>query len=675
MSLIDISWLKKLKVFRRFDPRLARDLRQQRRPIVKGLICVVISALLSTSVMWFIKWSLQAINDAAHIGEQVVVSKDELPEIAKRLGKTPAEVARIFAKVDNEREDRLTPAEMVRVSNELDVTPERLNTVMDAARVRFKHDARTPGDALHFLGLISISVVGLYALKYWFTRGQTYYLSYASNRLANNLRMRMFSKLQRMPVSYFHQKRAGAIQSVLTNDVNVYQNAVMVIRDSIDAPIRAIGSFVYVFLLQWQLGLVTVFFLPILLVVIQRNARKMKKAQTQVQVDLSHLNAMAQESLLGARIVKAFNAEDRVLANYGQLIDQSFKSQMTAVRRLATLRPLVELIGAAALASVLYICGWLANLGSLQVADIAALVYALDLINQGFRSLGNVNNTYSQVQAASERIHSEILDVPDEHIDQPGTATVEHPHGRIAFEGVTFKYPDGTPALCNVNFVIEPGTSLALVGPSGAGKSTIADLVLRFYDPSEGRITFDNVDLRELKLEWLRSQIGVVPQQTFLFAGSIADNIRMGAPGATQEEVAEAGAMAHAEEFVCRFDHRYDSKIGELGAGLSGGERQRIAIARALVRKPTMLLLDEATSALDATSEKAVTAALEEVMQTRTTIFIAHRLTTAARADKILYLRRGEVVEYGSHKELMEQNGEYAALFRIFSSGLLEEMQ
>lgn len=667
--------LKKFRIFRRFDPRLARDLRQQRRPITKGLICVVITALLTTSTIPLIKWSLQAINDAGHIGEQVVVTKDEVPIIAARLNRTQVQVTQALDRIDKSREGRLQAAEVRSFAQDLGVPPEQANSAMALARSSVTHRARTPADALRFLGIICLAVVGLYGLKYWFTRGQTYYLSFASNRLANDLRIRMFEKLQRLPISYFNEKRAGAITSVLTNDVNVYQNAVMVIRDSIDAPIRAIASFAYVFLLQWQLGLVTLAFLPVLMVVIQRNARKMKRAQTQVQIDLSSLNAMAQESLQGTRVVKAFNAESQVLDNYERLVEQSFKSQMNAVRRLATLRPLVELIGAVALASVMYICGWLAYGGSLQVADIAALVYALDLINQGFRSLGNVNNTYGQVEAAAERIHAEILDVPEEHIDHPGATTIPNPSGRIAFEDVTFCYPDGTPALCGVNFVIEPGTSLALVGPSGAGKSTIADLVLRFYDPTKGRISFDGVDLRELKVEWLRAQIGVVPQHTFLFAGSIAENIRMGARNATAEEVAEAGTMAHAEEFISRFDRRYDSEIGESGTGLSGGERQRVAIARALVRKPTMLLLDEATSALDATSEKAVTAALEEVMRTRTTIFIAHRLTTAARADKILYLRKGEVVEYGSHKELMDRNGEYAALFRVFSSGLLEEIK
>lgn len=666
--------MKKLRLIVKFDRRLGGELRKQRRPIIKGLICVVLTALLTTTTIPLIKWSLQAINDAGDIGEQGLVDKSQVPELASELHIPEIDLLRALGRVDAKRGARVDSQEVEALASELKVSPLQVQAALTQIDLE-RPPRRTPYEALQTLGYICLAVVGLYSLKYWFTRGQTYYLSYASNRLANDLRMRLFAKLQSLPVSYFNQKRAGAIQSVLTNDVNVYQNAVLVIRDSIDAPIKAVGSLVYVFLLQWQLGLVAILFVPVLAVVIQRNARKMKKAQAQVQIDLSHLNAMTQESLQGTRVVKAFNAEKRVLSNYGKLIEQSFKSQMAAVKRLATLRPLVELIGAVALATILYICGWLAFAGTLQVADIAALVYALDVINQGARSFGNVSNTYSQVQAASDRIYSEILDVPEEHIDNPDATIIEAPQGRIEFSNVSFSYPDGTAALRDVSFVIEPGTSLALVGPSGAGKSTIADLMLRFYDPTSGNITFDSVDLKRLRVDWLRNQIGVVPQHTFLFAGTVADNIKMGAPEASYEEISQAGALAHAEEFVSRFENRYNAEIGELGAGLSGGERQRVAIARALVRKPTMLLLDEATSALDATSEKAVTAALEEVMHSRTTLFIAHRLTTAARADKILYLRRGEVVEYGSHKELMERNGEYAALFRIFSSGLLEEMQ
>ncbi len=592
--------------FKSFDPRLAAELRSQKKSIYAGLACTIVTASLTGLTVWIIRNTIDSIETLARLS------------------------------------DRTGPDS------------------------RFYRDW-----AMTNLWHMCAVVVVVFGAKYWFTRGQVFYLSQAANKLAADLRVRMFTKLLRLPVSYFNERRSGAIQSVLTNDVNVYQNAVGIIRDSIDGPIKSIASLVAIVIIQWPLALLSILLIPVMGVVIQRNSKKMKRAQAQVQEDLATVSAETQEVLQGTRVVKAFGAEDRTVQSYSQLVNQSFQSQMTAVERMASLRPLVELIGAVALSIFFYLSGRLAAAGRLHVADVAALVFAMDAINQGFRSLSGVSNTYATVQAASERIHSEVLDVPEQH-EVVGGRSLPSPSGRVEFEGVSFAYPDGTLALTNVSFIIEPGTSLALVGPSGAGKTTIADLLLRFYDPTSGRITLDGIDIRELDVAWLRSHIGVVPQHTFLFAGSIEDNVRLGTPDASESDVKEALAAAHATEFSTEMAQRTTSELGERGVRLSGGQMQRIAIARALVRKPTILLLDEATSALDATSEKAVTEALDEIMKERTTLFIAHRLTTAARADRILVLSRGEVVETGSHGELMTANGPYAGLFRAFSGGVLE---
>jgi len=525
--------------------------------------------------------------------------------------------------------------------------------------------------ALDQLGWICAVFVLIFSLRYFFTRAGTYYLAKAANRLSADLRIRLYRKLLRLPVGYFGEKRIGATQSVLTNDVNVFQNAVGIIRDSIDGPIKAIAALVTLFVLNWKLALVGLTLVPVMVFFIQRNARKMKRAQAQVQDDLANLQAVTQESLQGTRVVKAFGAERQAAEAYEGMVDRTFESQMRAVRIVSTLKPTVELIGAGGLAILLYVSGRFAMDGGLGAGDVVAMAFAMDTINQGFKSLANVANTYKGVEAASDRIHREILDVPEGH-ELTGDKEISGFDGRIEFQNVTFAYPDGTEALSNVSFTIEPGKSLALVGPSGAGKSTIADLVLRFYEPTSGRILLDGTDIRELDPAWLRSQIGVVPQHTFLFAGSIADNLRLGAPEANDEAIAWALKQAHATEFTKELEERATNELGESGIRLSGGQRQRIAIARALVRRPRILVLDEATSALDAHSEKAVTEALNEVMRGRTTLFIAHRLTTAARADQILVLRKGEVVERGSHGELMAQGGVYAGLFRAFSGGLLD---
>ncbi|CAN5370559.1 ABC transporter ATP-binding protein [soil metagenome] len=667
--------MARLKIFPRFDPRLASDLRLHRRTIALGLFCVLVSSLLDAAVYPLINQAITSIQEAApRASSQQQLIEDRKEELrpqaqalARELSLKEEDTLDILS---NEAEkDRLASQSTLphRVAERLKVPQERVATILKGT----ENLAGGNLSAVRRLGVYSLLVIAVFAIKYWFTRGQALYLSKAAASLSADLRKRLFDKLQRLPVSYFGNKRVGGIQSVLTNDVGMYQSAVGIVRDSIDAPIRSVIAFAWVLYAQWQLALVTMIFLPIMAVVIQRNSRKMKVAQSAAQDDLAELAATTNESLQGQRVIKAFAAEGRMRNLYDGLVDRSLDSQVFAAARQASLRPLVELIGASALAVIIFVCGVLAYEGGLKLGAIASLLLALDRINQGFRSLGGVANTYSQVQAASDRIHREILGVPDAP-DAGGGTRLEVIHGRIEFDRVSFSYPDGTEALRKVSFTLEPGTSLALVGPSGAGKSTVADLLLRFYDPTEGEIRLDGVPLKALDPSWLRAHIGVVPQQTFLFAGSIAENVRLGKEDASNAQVQEALRQAHAENFVSTMPQRADSHLGEGGAGLSGGQRQRVAIARALVRDPAILLLDEATSALDAESERAVTEALDEAMQTRTTLFIAHRLTTAARADRILMMSRGEILESGSHTELMAANGPYAGLFRAFSGGVLE---
>ncbi len=512
----------------------------------------------------------------------------------------------------------------------------------------------------------------IFLFRYIFVRLQTYYLAEAVAKLTTSLRRKLMSKLLRLPVTYFNEKRSGAVQSVLTNDVNVFQSAVQILRDSVEAPIKATVSLGYIVVMQWQMAVVTFLMIPLLGVVIQRNSKRMRKAQADVQLDLAEVGAITQETLQGVRVVKSFGAEAQMDIQYEGLTQKSLNSQLRTAKLVAKLKPLVELMGAIGLILAFLIGGWLALTGNLKVSGMVVLAIALDNINQGFRGISGLSSTYSSVQAAADRIYSEVLDVP-EPPEHSGKKLLSNIQGQIEFRNVSFAYPDGTPALHDVSFIIEPGTSLALVGPSGAGKSTIADLLLRFYEPLSGQILLDGVDICELDSRWLRSQIGVVPQQTFLFAGSIDENLRLGAPEATEEQIGKALRMAHAENFTAEFRERNVPVMGERGARLSGGQMQRVAIARALIREPAILLLDEATSALDAASETAVTEALQEVMETRTTLFIAHRLTTAARATKILLLKRGQVVETGSHKDLIEKDGEYAALFQLFTAGVLED--
>lgn len=623
--------LPKLKL----DKRIISEIKRHRKLVLFGLGCTIIATALQTSTLLLIDAILKAVQglySAVNPGDGAVAAAQESAS-------------------------------------------GRPNPVLDFLR-RHSFDGATVADKSELIYVLAAIVVAIFAIRYFFVRGQVFYLQSASMKLTADLRIRLFGKLQRLPISYFNEKRDGGIQSVLTNDVNVFQQAITSIREAIDGPFKIMMGVAVVFYYEWRLGAVAFCVIPFMAMVIKSNSKKLKKAQRSVQDNLEKLTAMMHEQISGTRIVRAFGAEDTVTGRFKSLVQTVLDSQIQTVKRIAALRPTVELIGAVSLAitivamTLMIRFGWNTNL---DVPAIATFFLALDMINQGARSVGSLNQTMAQVQAAVDRIYTEILEVEETISDQPDAKTLEKLVGRVEFKNVSFTYPDGTPALSNISFVIEPGTSIALVGPSGAGKSTIADLMLRFYDPTEGEILVDGVDIRELKGQWLRSQIGVVPQQTFLFAGTIEENLKLGDSAASMERLEEASKAANATQFIESTEDGFDTNLGERGVRLSGGEGQRLAIARALVKNPKMLLLDEATSNLDAHSEKIVTEALERAMSERTTLFIAHRLTTAARATKIVMLHHGEILEQGTHDELVEQNGAYAGMYRAFSAGFLED--
>lgn len=540
-----------------------------------------------------------------------------------------------------------------------------------AELIRRTLGAATEGNT-RLLGLISIFVIFVFSLKYWFSRGQAYFLTRAAHRLTADLRKRLFAKLQQLPLAYYNEKKVGSLQSILTNDVAVVQTGLPLVRDFVDSPVLVLGGLGYMFFISWKLALVSLLAIPPIAYVILTTSRKVRRDQGVVQRSLGEMGAIMQESLSGVRVVKSFAAEERETKRFGDRVEQNFTDNMRVVRRVTRLRPLVEFIGAIAVAGILWYGGFLVAMKDIQVEGLMAFIFAVDRVVRGATGLGNIGNIMGQVRAAIDRIYSEVLDATPEAIDENATLTLANPKGHIRFRGVGFTYPDGTQALEDVNLEIEPGTSVALVGSSGAGKSTLADLLLKFYKPSEGVIEFDGTDITNLNTRWLRERFGVVPQQTLLFAGTVAENIAFGKPDATMEEIRRAAEQAHALEFIEAMPNGFETMLGERGVRLSGGEMQRIAIARALLVNPTVLLLDEATSALDAVSEKRVQEALERLMKERTTILIAHRLTTAARADKIVVLHRGRVVESGSHDALMRQNGYYATMYHAFSEGIFD---
>lgn len=515
------------------------------------------------------------------------------------------------------------------------------------------------------LNRVSLTVIAVFGVKWFFSYGQVYYLALAGQRLTARLREDIFAHLQRLPLSFFHSRQVGSIQSVLTNDVPLLQSAVFLVRDVLDAPLRIVAFMVYIFYLNWQLALLALLFLPIVATLIRRLGRQIHRITHQTQGALAEISALVQEALSGMRVIKTFAMEDRQIGRFVRQNRQVLNHSLRGERRRARLRPTVEFIGAVSIALVLWFGGQQVANGRMSTGQLLSFLFLLHQIAQSASGVGAIQFTWKQVRAAAERIFREVLDMPPEVYDPPNAIDLPTIQGAIRYENVWFRYPTSDQyALKGVSFEIQPGEVVALVGHSGAGKSTLVDLLLRFYSPQEGRILIDSYDIQQVRLASLRTQIGLVPQQTVLFVGTVAENIAYSQPDSSMAAVERAARQAHAHEFIDQLPNGYHTLIGDCGVRLSGGESQRIAIARALVRNPKILVLDEATSALDPLSEQMIRQAIEEGRGLRTTLIIAHRWSTVQVADRILVLHQGRLVEQGTHVELLQKKGYYARLYQ-----------
>ena len=441
--------------------------------------------------------------------------------------------------------------------------------------------------------------------------------------------------------------------------------------------ITLLGGIVVLFVLEARLTLVMLAVVPPVVLAGAFFGRRLQRVSTGFQDRVALANADAEEAIAGIRVVKSFTAEQTEAARYAASIDQSFTMAMNRVRLRALFTPAVILAVFAGLGVVLWYGGRLALAGTLQGGDLIAFLL-ITMFVAG--SIGSFTGLWAQLQesiGASKRIF-ELLDERSDIVDPVAPRALTRTDGIVAFEDVSFRYGGRGEALVldGVNLTAVTGEVIALVGPSGAGKSTIVSLIPRFYDPTSGRVTLDGIDLRELSVDELRSHVGIVPQETLLFSGSIEENIRYGRPGASFEEVRDAAVAADAHGFIVEFEDGYATTVGERGVKLSGGQRQRIAIARALLKNPRILILDEATSSLDSESESQVRAALDRLMVGRTTFVIAHRLSTVVNADRIVVIDDGRVVQVGRHAELMREGGLYRDLFELqLSSGNAEHQR
>ncbi len=524
-------------------------------------------------------------------------------------------------------------------------------------------DSVTRTGSLGSLDALALLLVGIFLLQATFSALQSYLLAYIGESIVYDLRTSLYRQLQSLSLDFYANRRVGDVVSRLTSDVTQMRS---LLTNNLTAFLSQVvilaGSIAIVLTMSASLTLFILALAPVLIGVGGIFGRRVQKVSRQVQDQLGAATAVAEEGLQGVRVVKSFVREDYETRRYGDAAERTFQASLRLSVYQALFIALMTFLGFGAIAAIMWYGGREIIAGQLSLAMITGfLMYGVSIA----ASLGGLAGLYGQFRAAIggvERVF-EILDSRPSVQDAAEAIDAPRIEGRISFENVSFAYEPKTPVLRNVSLEITPGEILALVGPSGAGKSTIVNLVARFYDPTVGAIRVDGRDLRSLTQASLRAQIGVVAQETILFGGTIRENILYGRLDAGEAELVAAARAANAHDFVMAFPARYDTVVGERGMTLSGGQRQRIAIARAILKDPRILLLDEATSALDNESERLVQDALDELMRGRTTLIIAHRMSTIKVAHRIAVLDGGQLVELGTHDELMAREGLYAHLY------------
>ncbi|MGE3977529.1 MAG: ABC transporter ATP-binding protein [Nitrospira sp.] len=529
-------------------------------------------------------------------------------------------------------------------------------TLWDIITVQHDADQMTRSIGL-FLGLVVLQ--GLCSM------GHSYLTAWVSQEIIADFRKHLFGHLQTLTVSFFARRRTGELLSRLMTDVTVIQSIVTETPiDGVKQLVTLVGGITFLLMMNWRLCLLILILLPLLVLVAKVFGRRLKSLSTSIQDQTAALSTLVEEVISGIRIVKSFVQTQREKDRFADQVDDTLRLTLRRAGIMAVFIPVISLMTFSSATAVLWYGGKQVIEGVVTPGDLFAFVLFAGILIGPFSSAARVFAQIKEAQGATQRVF-EILDAQPDISDRPDAQTLETVDGHVRVEGISFSYDARHPVLLDLSFEAKPGELVALVGPTGAGKTTVINLLHRFYDPTDGRITIDGKDLRHVTIEGWYRQIALVPQETILFGGTILDNIRYGNMAANDAAVLEASKAAHAHDFITSLPDEYQTLVGEKGVNLSGGQRQRIAIARAILKNPRILLLDEATSSLDTESERLVQEALQRLMEGRTTFVVAHRLSTIQRADRILVLDKGKLVEEGNHAQLMARNGLYHYLYTI----------